>query len=170
MDAYSEDLRQKIVEAVQQRRMSKSEAARAFSVSRSSVKRYVKAVCEGRSLTPGKALGKKPKLDEKARRLLEADIEERPFAKLTNRREYLKKVAGVTVSESTLSRVIRQMSFDRKRTLGASEQDEFLRAAFRVMVISSIEPERLVFLRMSARRIPRWHPFTGERERASGLL
>ncbi len=30
MDAYSEDLRQKIVEAVEQRRMSKSEAARAF--------------------------------------------------------------------------------------------------------------------------------------------
>jgi transposase len=53
MDAYSEDLRHKIVEAVQQRRMSKSEAARAFGVSRSSVKRYVKAVCEGRSLTLG---------------------------------------------------------------------------------------------------------------------
>jgi transposase len=30
--------------------------------------------------------------------------------------------------------------------LGASEQDEFLRAAFRVMVISSIEPERFVFV------------------------
>jgi transposase len=115
MDAYSEDLRHKIVEAVQQRRMSKSEAARAFGVSRSSVKRYVKAVCEGRSLRPGKAPGKKPKLDEKARRLLEADIEERPFAKLTNRREYLQKVAGVSVSESTLSRVIRQMGFGRKK-------------------------------------------------------
>jgi transposase len=60
MDAYSEDLRKKIVEAVQQQRMSKSEAARAFGVSRSSVKRYVKAVCEGRSLRPGKAPGKKP--------------------------------------------------------------------------------------------------------------
>jgi hypothetical protein len=33
-----------------------------------------------------------------------------------------------------------------KRTLGASERDEFLRAAFRVMVISSIEPERFVFV------------------------
>jgi transposase len=115
MDAYSEDLRQKIVEAVQQRRMSKSEAARAFGVSRSSVKRYVKAVCEGRSLRPGKAPGKKPKLDEKARRLLQADIEERPFAKLTNRRDYLQKVAGVTVSESTLSRALRQMGFGRKK-------------------------------------------------------
>jgi transposase len=74
----------------------------------------VKAVCEGRSLRPGKAPGKKPKLDQKARRLLEADIEERPFAKLTNRREYLEKVAGVTVSESTLSRTLTKMGFGRK--------------------------------------------------------
>ena len=92
MDAYSEDLRQKIVEAVQQRHMTKSEAARTFGVSRSSVKRYVKAVCEGRSLTPGKAPGKKPLLDEKARRLLEADVEERPFAKLRHRQDYLERV------------------------------------------------------------------------------
>jgi len=115
MDAYSEDLRQKIVEGVEHQRMSKSEAARLFGVSLSSVKRYVKAACEGRSLSPGKAPGKKPLLDEKARRLLEADVEERPFAKLADRQHYLKKVAGVWVSESTLSRVIRSMGFGRKK-------------------------------------------------------
>src|SRR5215207_6478854 len=115
MDAYSEDLRKKIVEAVQQRRMNKSEAARAFGVSLSSVKRYTKAVREGRSLSPGKAPGKRPILDEKARRLLEAHVEEHPFAKLTQRREYLQKVAGVSVSESTLSRAVRSMGFDRKK-------------------------------------------------------
>jgi transposase len=115
MDAYSEDLRRKIVQAVEQRRMTKSEAARAFSVSLSSVKRYTKAVREGRSLSPGKAPGKRPRLDEKARRLLEADLEERPFAKLKDRREYLLKVAGVWASESTLSRAIRKMGFGRKK-------------------------------------------------------
>ena len=115
MDAYSEDLRKKIVEAVQQRRMSKSEAARVFGVSRSSVKRYVKAVCEGRSLRPGKAPGKRALLDEKARRLLEDDVQERPFALFSDRQEYLKKVAGVSVSESTLSRALRQMGLGRKK-------------------------------------------------------
>jgi transposase len=115
MDAYSEDLRQKIVQAVEQRRMNKSEAARAFGVSLSSVKRYTKAVREGRSLSPGKAPGKRPRLDEKARRLLEADVQERPFAKLAQRREYLQKVAGVSVSESTLSRALRKMGFGRKK-------------------------------------------------------
>ena len=115
MDAYSEDLRLKIVQALTEQRMTKSEAARAFSVSLSSVKRYAKAAAEGRSLSPGKAPGKKPKLDEKARRLLEADVEERPFAKLKERQEYLQKVSGVSVSESTLSRVIRKMGFGRKK-------------------------------------------------------
>ena len=95
--------------------MNKSEAARAFRVSLSSVKRYVKAVQEGRSLSPGKAPGKSPTLDEKARRLLEAHVEERPFAKLSQRREYLQKVAGISVSESTLSRTVRSMGFSRKK-------------------------------------------------------
>ena len=115
MDAYSEDLRKKIVQALKERRMNKSEAARAFGVSLSSVKRYAKAASEGRSLSPGKAPGKRPLLDGKAKRLLEADVEKRPFAKLADRGEYLRKVAGVSVSESTISRTIRKMGFGRKK-------------------------------------------------------
>ena len=115
MDAYSEDLRQKIVEALERQRMNKNEAARAFGVSLSSVKRYAKAVREGHSLSPGKAPGKRPKLDEKARRLLEANVEQRPFAKLSDRQGYLERVAGVRVSESTLSRALRKMGFGRKK-------------------------------------------------------
>ena len=115
MDAYSEDLRQKIVQALKEQRMNKSEAARAFGVSLSSVKRYAKAVREGRSLSPGKAPGKKPLLDEKAKKLLEADVQERPFAKLSERQQYLQSVAGLSVSESTLSRALRKMGFGRKK-------------------------------------------------------
>ena len=77
MKAYSEDLRAKILEAVD-RGMPKSEAARAFGASRSSVKRYAAARREGRPLAPRKHLGSKPKLDERARKLLEADVEGRP--------------------------------------------------------------------------------------------
>src|SRR5215213_9994635 len=45
----------------------------------------------------------KPKMDETARRLLEAEVEERPSATLSERREYLGRVSGLWVSESTLS-------------------------------------------------------------------
>ena len=54
MNAYSEDLRNKFVGALR-RGMTKSEAARTFSVSRSSVKSYAKLVEEGRPLAPKKA-------------------------------------------------------------------------------------------------------------------
>ena len=53
MNAYSEDLRKKIVEAVQ-RGMPKIEAARTFGVGLSSVKRYLATYREGRSLAPKK--------------------------------------------------------------------------------------------------------------------
>jgi transposase len=51
MRAYSEDLRRKIVEAVQ-RGMDQSEAARSFGVSPSSLKHYDKALRKGGSLCP----------------------------------------------------------------------------------------------------------------------
>jgi transposase len=42
-------------------------------------------------------------------------MEERPEATLPQRREYLQKVAGVRVSESTVSRMLRKMGWSRKK-------------------------------------------------------
>ncbi len=114
MNAYSEDLRKKIVEALR-RGTTKSEAARSFGVSRSSVKRYAKLAEQGCSLTPKKRPGSKPKMDERARRLLEANLEERPAATLSERREYLRRVAGLSVSESSVSRMVRRLGWSRKK-------------------------------------------------------
>ena len=114
MNAYFEDLRKKIVEDLR-RGTTKSEAARSFGVSRSSVKRYAKLVQEGRSLAPKKRPGSKPKLDERARRLLEANLEGRPAATLSERREYLGRVAGLSVSESTVSRMVGRLCWSRKK-------------------------------------------------------
>ena len=121
MNAYSEDLREKIVEALR-RGMGKSEAARTFSVSLSSVKRYAKLAEEGRSLAPKKRPGSKPKLDERARRLLEADVEERPAVSLRERCRFVQKVTGVSVSESTLSRLLRRMGFTQKTEPGCERE------------------------------------------------
>ena len=114
MNAYSEDLRKKIVEALR-RDMTKTEAARTFSVSRSSVKRYAKLAEEGRSLAPKKRPGSKPKMDERATKLLEADAEKRTAATLSERREFLEKAAGVRVSASTVSRMLRRLGWSRKK-------------------------------------------------------
>ena len=114
MNAYSEDLREKIVEALG-RGATKSEAARSFGVSRSSVKRYAKLAEEGRPLSPKRRPGLKPKLGDTAQRLLEGDLEERPTATLEQRREFLRRAAGVSVSESTVSRVLKRLGWSRKK-------------------------------------------------------
>jgi transposase len=114
MNAYSEDLREKIVEALE-RGMGKSQAARTFSVSLSSVKRYAKLAQQGRSLAPKNRPGSKPKLDERSSKLLQADLEEHPFLSLQERCEYLRAVASVEVSRSTVCRAIKRMDSTRKK-------------------------------------------------------
>ena len=54
-------------------------------------------------------------MDERARRLLEADLRERPAATLSERSEFLGRVAGVRVSESTLSRMVKRLGWSRKK-------------------------------------------------------
>jgi transposase len=95
--------------------MGKSQAARTFSVSLSSVKRYAKLAQEDRSLAPKKRPGSKPKLDERSRKLLQADLEEHPFHTLQERCEYLRTVASVEVSRSTVCRAIKRMDSTRKK-------------------------------------------------------
>jgi transposase len=84
MKAYSLDLREKIVESVK-KDVPKSETARRFGVDRATLKRYCKQLDERGTLEPRKAPGKKaPKLDEKARKLLVEDLQQRPWATCMN--------------------------------------------------------------------------------------
>jgi transposase len=62
--------------------MSKAQAARTFSVSLSSVKRYANKAERGESLAPKRCPGSAPKLDEKATRPLAADLEQRPSSSI----------------------------------------------------------------------------------------
>lgn len=114
MNGYSEDLRRRVVSAVE-RGMSKAQAARTFSVSLSSVKRYVNKADRGESLAPKKSPGSAPKLDEKARRLLEDDLQERPFVTLQDRCEYIEVMTELSVSRSTMCRAIARIGPTRKK-------------------------------------------------------
>jgi transposase len=94
MKAYSVDLREKIIATVR-RGMSKAQAARTFGVGATSVKRYVKLAEEGKPLTPGKAPGKKGKLDENAMKLLKEDLHARPAVTYEKRADLLCELLGV---------------------------------------------------------------------------
>ena len=115
MNGYSEDLRQRIVSAVGDG-MSKTQAARTFSVSLSSVKRYMNKANRGEPLAPKKSPGSAPKLDEKAIKLLEEHLKERPYATLQEHCDYIYALTGLLVSRSTICRVIaRRIGSTRKK-------------------------------------------------------
>ena len=120
MSAYSLDLREnldlreKIVESVK-KGVPKAETAPRFGVDRATVKRYCKLLDERSTLEPRKAPGKKPKLDQKARKLLVKDLEERPWATHSQRAEFLYAALGVSVSEATICRTLGRLSHSRKK-------------------------------------------------------
>jgi transposase len=114
MNGYSEDLRRRIVSAVGDG-VSKAQAARTFSVSLSSVKRYADKANRGETLAPKKSPGSAPKLDEKATKLLEEDLKERPYATLQERRDYVHAIAGLSVSRSTICRAVGRIGATRKK-------------------------------------------------------
>src|SRR3712207_217807 len=101
MRAYSEDLRRKVVQAVEQRGMSKSQTARLFGISLSAVKRYARLANQGESLAPKKGGGRPPKADQTTRKLLEEDIRRRPAATVADRRRFLEQLTGKSLSEPT---------------------------------------------------------------------
>jgi transposase len=68
----------------------------------------------GESLAPKKNPGAAPKLDEKARKLLEDD-QERPYLTLQDRCEYIEVMTGLSVSRSTMCRAIARIGSTRKK-------------------------------------------------------
>jgi transposase len=118
MKPYSEDLRKKIVAAVE-RGMPKTEAARTFGVSLSSVKRYTRLVAREESLAPRKGGGRPPKADAAVARLLEEDVAVRPYAAAHERAAFLRTASGIELSASTVRRLLRRLGFSQKNVAWA---------------------------------------------------
>jgi transposase len=116
MRAYSEDLRKKIVAAIE-RGMPKAQAARLFDVSLSSVKRYSRTARGGGSLEPRKSTGRPRKVNESAQILLKEDVKERPAATIGRRRRFLEHVTGTQLSDSTVRRLMKRLGFSQKNGL-----------------------------------------------------
>jgi transposase len=114
MKPYSEDLRRKIVAAVEGG-MPKTQAARLFGVSLSSVKRYCRLAAHEEPLAPRKGGGRPPKANAAAvAELLEEDVGRRPYAAAWERAEFLRGASGVALSASTVRRLLRKLGFSQK--------------------------------------------------------
>ncbi len=97
-----------------ERGMPNAQAARTFDVSLSSVKRYASSARQGDPLTPKKSPGRPRKADERARALLEEDVEERPSATVSQRRRFLEHMTGTDMSDSTVRRLMKRLGFSQE--------------------------------------------------------
>lgn len=113
MRPYSEDLRTRIVAAVEGG-MTKPEAAHLFDLSLSSVKRYCRLVAHEEPLAPRKGGGRPPKTHAAIARLLKEDVVRRPYAAVWERAAFLHATSGIELSVSTVRRLLRRLGFSQK--------------------------------------------------------
>src|SRR4051794_2759860 len=113
MKAYSPDLRQKIMQAVESGRI-KSEVARSFGVSRATVKRYARLQRLTGSLAPKPIPGDTPLIPPEQHPVLLVQLQRHPDAILAEHCRLWEERTGQATSTSTMSRLQRRLGWTRK--------------------------------------------------------
>ncbi len=117
MNAYSLDLRLKVLDAVD-RGIPRKEVVRTFGVSLPTLERYLRRRREGARLAPGRSPGRTPSVcaSVEERRALWRQLEENDDATLQRHRELWENERGVKVSISTMSRAVRKLGWTFKKS------------------------------------------------------
>lgn len=131
MKPYSQDLRERVVKAVDEG-LSRREIAKLFGVSEATIKRYLKLRRETGSLAAKPIPGYPPRKVGALQKGLQPQLEAHPDATLEEHCRLWEAETGVRVSISTMSDAIRRLQWTRKKkTLEASERNEEEREEWR---------------------------------------
>src|ERR671912_1778560 len=125
MEIYSKDLRIRAVDAVE-RGIPRKEVVEIFSISLTTLKRWLKMRREGKDLTPGVSTGRRRRILStlEERRLLWDQLAANDDATLECHCELWEQKTGVRVSISAMSRAIRQKlgwTYKKRRWVPPSE-------------------------------------------------
>jgi transposase len=128
MQIYSKDLRTRAVDAVE-RGIPRREVVRAFSISLTTLKRWLKMRREGKDLSPGISTGRRRRIlaTHEEERLLWDQLEANDDATLERHCELWEERTGVRVSVSAMSRAIREKlgwSYKKRRWVPPSETNK----------------------------------------------
>ena len=145
MRAYSQDLRHRILRAVDQGK-PRAEIGKTFAVSRSTIKRYLKLRRETGDIKPRAIPGRLSRKGAALQAGLLPQLEACPDATLVEHCQLWEATHGVPISSATMSRAIKRLNWTRKKkTLHASEQNEADRAAWREQA-KTLDASKLVFI------------------------
>lgn len=114
MKAYSVDLREKVLRAVDQGH-SRAEIVKLLGVSRATIKRYVKQRRETGSVAPKAIPGRTPKKLGLLQTELAAQLQAHDDLRLEDQCRVFEQAHGVHVSTSTMSEAIKRLGWTRKK-------------------------------------------------------
>ena len=112
---YSVDLRERIVEAVLERRFSIREAANTFRVGHATVERYLRRFRERGELTPCKPPGRPSRVDDEQLGALRKQLEAHNELTLLEHCELWEKDTGMKLSYVTMHRISNRLGISRKK-------------------------------------------------------
>jgi len=116
MNAYSKDLRLKVLAAVE-RGIPRREIAEFLGISIATISRYVKLRASGSEIAPKPSAGRKSKILQSShhKRALWNQLEENDTATLEEHCEMFERRRGVSVSVATMSRAVRKLGWSFKK-------------------------------------------------------
>jgi transposase len=116
MNAYSKDLRLKVLAAVE-RGVPRREVAGLLGISLSTISRYVKLKASGSEVAPRPSPGRNAKITSNPahERALWRQLEANDTATLEEHRGMFEKERGVSVSVATMSRAVRKLGWTFKK-------------------------------------------------------
>ena len=114
MKAYSQDLRERVLRAVDQG-YQRADIIKLFGVSRATIKRYLKQRRETGAVNVKPIPGRPPKKFAPLQAHLVAQLEAHPDATLEAHCQMWQEQQAVAVSTSTMSRAIRRVGWTRKK-------------------------------------------------------
>ena len=118
MQAYSLDLRRRIVDAYEQGQGSIAEVAEQFSVSTYFVKKMLRQWRQTGDLTPlPHGGGKPPSLTPRQRLLLKRKVQQQSDLSLAELQQLLSEQESVDIHLSTISRALARIGLPRKKSL-----------------------------------------------------
>ena len=116
MNAYSKDLRLKVLAAVE-RGVPRREVSNLFGISLATISRYIKLKACGGEIAPKPSPGRRAKILESLahKRALWEQLEGNDTATPEEHREMFERRRGVSVSVATMSRAVRKLGWTFKK-------------------------------------------------------